>query len=162
MKYATRYLLPAEIIIAVGLVSWGCSGSFGGGALWEALRKLHINEVWGFWMIGAGVFQLSCSGLEFAVGKSWSDATLLLSINGRMVGLFLGTVLWFYICYQAIQISGNGFVIPMMVQAPAAVLFSIWAYVGNAKIRCVLDPEIPSAELEEKLTQERMSLMRTE
>jgi hypothetical protein len=149
MKYATRYLLPIEIVMAVGLVSWGCSGGFGGGALWAELRKLNINEVWGFWLIGVG-----------AVGKRWRDEMLLLSIKMRMSCLFFATVIWFYICYLAIQISGNGFVIPMMVQAPAALLFSIWAYVGNARIKCVLDPDIPSYNLEQRLAQERMSFMR--
>jgi hypothetical protein len=160
MKYATRYLLPVEILMSVGLVSWGCSGSFGGGALWAELRKLNINDVWGYWLVGVGTLQLLCAGLEFAVGKRWSDDALLVSIKARMTSLFFSAVIWFYICYLAIQISGNGFVIPMLVQAPAAFLFSIWAYVGNARIKCVLDPEVPSSELEQRLAQERMSFMR--
>jgi hypothetical protein len=61
---------------------------------------------------------------------------------------------WFYVCYF-LATSGAIGTPSLVLQAPVALLFSLWIAVGNRRVAVVLDPELPTKRLQERILEER-------
>src|SRR5688572_12403522 len=76
IKIASRYLLPLEAYMAATMISWGISGGFINGKLWQALNASDGPDVWldsnFWWGIGlciVGGLQLLTSLIELVTGR---------------------------------------------------------------------------------------------
>ncbi len=154
-RFASRYLLPVEIFSALVLFGWGYSGWVGFGALNGVLYSAGISRAGGVTLCSVSGAQLIAAMIETVCGRRWGDKPLLWSVSARC-GLALGTLgAWAYIGYLSIVVTSLTFVTAMVVQAPVGFVFAAIIFVGNLKVRCVLDPSIPTDRLERAMLDAR-------
>lgn len=155
MKLASRYLLPLELFLAASLISWGLSGWFGAGSLWHALAISQQNNEWGTVMVAVGFAQLAAAAVEWLGGRKWCTRVLFTNASTRAVCSALGTIVWFYACYKIVTLQGMDMVVALWTQAPLGAIFSAWCFVGNMRVRTVLNPAIKTRDFERTLVMER-------
>jgi len=158
MKFASRYLLPIELMISILFVGWGVAGWFGTGTLVRMLSELGIGQSWGLSMVFLGLTQLTVSGVEFAFGRDWDNDKIFRSTSARCVVLFFGTLLWVYVLTVILSLTIEHLPVALLMQAPAAAIFSIWAWCGNMKVRVLLNPAIATTRLQETIMLDRRKL----
>lgn len=151
MKIASRYLLPLELLLAILLISWGVSGWLGRGTLWQSLFIVQENKNWGVFMVTIGTFQLASSVTELAIGRRWCNRLLLTNVSLRCVGAFLASSIWIYVCYLLIVAPATGLVVSLCIQAPCCLVLNCLVYAGNLKVRYVLNPDVPTSQLEQTI-----------
>lgn len=155
MKIASRFLLPLELFTALLMLSWGLSGWIGGSGLWTMLKPSGQNTEWGLWLCGLGGAQLLAAGAESVAGRDWRPPALLVSVSLRFWLAFLGIVTWFWVCYVVFTTPGAPGLFSLILQAPVALAASTWIAYGNRKVACVLDPGLPTRNLQTRILQER-------
>lgn len=154
MKIASRYLIPLELFMAAVLMSWGVTGWKGGGPLWHALNAQGLNAEWGIVLCGLGLAQVAVTLFEWQVGCRL-EHYLMWFVRTRSWLAFFSAVAWFYVFYFILTVRGVDMVYSLALQAPIAVVFSLWAWVGNLKVALVLDPSIPTEALQRNILLER-------
>lgn len=159
MKIASRYLIPLELLMGVLIISWGFAGLHGRGALARSLEAHDLQLVWGLVLCGVGAAQVVAAALEQLLGRRWPDDRLLFSVTLRFVLAGVAAVVWFYICYLLVQIRGVDLIVSLGLQAPAALVFSVWILVANRKVACLLDPRCPTETLQQTMRIERRRLL---
>lgn len=160
MKIASRYLLPLELFTAVLMLSWGFASWVGGGLLWKTLLNHGLNTEWGLALCGIGAAQLAVCSIEWFAGRRWDCSRLLASVTVRYWLAFASGVVWLYATYILVTLRGADVVFTLAIQAPAAVIFSAWIFVGNRKVGCLLDPAVSTKRLQGEILAEREDLLR--
>lgn len=155
MKIASRFLLPLELFSAVLMLSWGVSGWLGGGLLWNILSQHGLNAEWGLWLCGMGGAQLAAAGFEAWVGRHWAPSALLRSVRCRFWAGFGAIATWLYVCFLLLTMPGAGEVFVLVMQAPAALAACVLIVTGNSRVMCLLDPEVPTRNLQSRILEER-------
>lgn len=154
-RFASRYLLPVEIFMAATLFGWGWSGWVGYGALSGVLDSALIASSWGVSLCLIGAAQAAFALAEGCFGRRWDDHALLWSVSFRCICALFAAGAWMYILFVAIVVPTLTFVTAMVVQAPVGIMFSLIIFGGNLKIRCALDPEIPTENLQRRILADR-------
>lgn len=162
MKIASRYLLPLELFLSILVVSWGLSGWLGGGLLWKALREYGLNDEFGVVLCATGLLQFIAAALEWFWGRRWDCSRMLTSVRARSSLGFVSVVIWVYVVYTVLTLPSTGVAWSLTVQAPAALLFQGWVFVGNYFTACVLDPDTPTERVKAQLRAERAAALRDE
>lgn len=157
MKIATRRLLPLELFLSIVMASWGLSGWLGGGQLWKTLHQFGLNAEFGLVLCGTALAQLCVCALEASIGRRWAACKLLASVRARYWLAFLSLAIWVYVLYVITTLRGSGVVVPLMVQAPAAILFLAYVYVENLRTAHVLDPQVPTQRLQRQILADRLA-----
>lgn len=155
MKNASRYLLPLEMFMGILLLDLGVDGWVGYGYLWAALAAAGQTVAWGLALCGFGFLQFSLAFLEQVAGRGWCDKNLLLSTRLRSGAAFAAVVGWFYVVYLLISARGTETPVFAAMVAVPAVAFSLWIMVTNRKVACLLDPEVPTVQLQQTIVMER-------
>jgi len=155
MKIASRYLLPLELYVGIVMLSWGVSGYVGRGHLSYLVHAESEPLAWGIALGGVGALQLFGAAVELLWGRRWSAPSLLGSVSVRCIAAFLAVGIWVYACYLltvAATVSPAG---SLIIQAPVTLLFNLWVYSGNLRVRCVLNPDCKTTKLQAKIMAER-------
>jgi len=160
MKIASRSFIPLELFIACAMMSWGISGGLGGGALFRELALQGRNLEWGLILCGLGAAQFAGAAIEWLLGRRWEAPMLERSVRARCVLAFLGICVWLYILLFIGTAETREPWFSLWLQSPAAAVFSFWAFVQNYKVICLLDPAVPTAQLERTMIAERKQLLR--
>lgn len=155
MRNASRFLLPLEMFTAILLIFLGIDGWVGYSPLWAALASFDKNLEWGIALCGLGLVQLSVAFLEWHVGREWADRAIFRSVIARKWCGFLAVVAWLYVCYLMLIARGTDTPLMPALTAPVAVLFAAWICIGNLKVGCLLDPNVPTARLEAAMIVDR-------
>ncbi len=159
-KFATRYLLLTELCLAWSLLTWGIAGCWGSGSLWFVLSLQGANVTWAAVLVPlGGAYSLVCAA-EWLTGRCWPPDLVFRSIRARCAFSFLSAVVWLYVGYMALTIEGVRGIVSLMMQAPLGFLLSAYAFYGNEKIRCVLDPACESDRLERSIMVDRKEAAR--
>lgn len=160
MKIASRLFIPLELLLAGTILSWGLSGWVGGGALFRDLSLDGRNLEWGLMLCGVGLAQIILGGMEWVIGRRWENERLMRCVYARCVLAFVATVVWLYMLFFISTAANREISFALWLQAPMGLLFSAWAFVGNYKVACVLDPEVPTVGLQKTIMMERSQLER--
>lgn len=160
MRNASRYLLPLELFMATVMMSWGLTGWKGGGPLWHALNTQGLNMQWGLVLCGLSLVQLAVSSFEWQAGCVRLERWLMWIVYARAWLGFFATVAWLYVFYFALTLPGADVVHALAVQAPVALVFSVWIWLGNLKIALLLDPSVPTQTLQRNVLLERQRVMK--
>lgn len=156
--FATRHLLLVEVLLALVMLSWGISGWLGPGMLHATLKVLELHIAWGVFLCTISGVHATVSASEWVVGRLWPQGWIYRSITVRCVCSFLATCVWIYVIYLGCTVERMGTIFTLMLQATVALTFSAFAFCGNSKIQCVLDPKVPTDRLEAELLLERKVL----
>lgn len=150
MRYASRFLLPLEMMLGLYTLIWGLSGGgqLGQGALYFALLATEHNFVWCVALGTAGMATFLVTLLEWSIGRRFTPCQIHKCVSARaclafvMVGTWIGA---------AVVLSTAPSMDRIAIILPAAamhVAFSFWVYVENLKTRYMLDDKIPTSTLQ--------------
>jgi len=156
--FASRYLLPVEILLGVIMIGWGLAGWLGAGSLVRQLTEVDAAVQWGVSLTMVGGFQLWVAGVEFAFGRRWSNSILLTTTSLRCVAQFFSMCVWVYVISVILSLQMERTAISLLTQVPIAFVFTAWAFYGNMKVRTLLDPKIQTTDLQRTIMMERKKL----
>lgn len=160
MKIASRLFIPLELMLAFSMLSWGLSGWFGGGALYRDLGAQGRNLEWGVTLCVIAGLQVAAAAIEWWIGRRWESGLLEHWVRARTVIAFLAVCVWLYMALFICTAGNRELSFALFLQAPAGVFFAGWAFVGNLKVLCLLDPSVPTVRLHQAILAEREQFLR--
>lgn len=153
-RFATRHLLPMEMLMFWHLGCLGFAGSMPGSTIYHAISVVGPNLVWTVTMAGVAIVGLTTSATEWFAGRCWDNAALRKSLIVRKWSALFCGIAWAFCFYTMVLPTGWKLPYLMMASIPM-VMCSAWSWWENYRTEYVLDPTVRTSRLEQHLAARR-------
>jgi len=154
-RFATRFLLPMEVLLSWFSLGWAWGGLFGQGVFGQAVKASGVGPTWMILVaVWAGCMFLAAA-VESLFGRNWSDRTLRWSLEIRAHMGWLGLILWITVGVLMIEIEMLRNVLSMVWAMPAMLVGCASVGWHNTKVALILNPNVPTEYLKSRLLDER-------
>lgn len=154
-RYATRYLLPLEMCVALQLLAMAVAGSWNGSALWTTLLLSGDNLTWTLVIGAIGSAALGVAAWEWLCGREWVNGRLRMVLIARKWLSLLTLLVWSYAVFVMWTAPAGWRMVEVMLAAVPMAAFAAWSWWVNYRTECVLDPTLKTTTLERNLETRR-------
>lgn len=156
-RFATRYLLPLEMAVALQLLVIAAAGSWPDSALHNVLALTAENGLWTVGIGMIGLVGLCLSAWEWMCGVRWVNGQLRRVLWGRKWVSAMAVFAWSYALYTMLKAPEGWRMVEIVLESVPFAGFSIWSWWVNYRTECVLDPTMQTSRLERDLEAKRGS-----
>lgn len=156
-RFATRFLLAAEIVLGFVSLSWALAALVGSGSWTAVMAKSSGMVEWAYILGIVATGQLSVAVTEMCCGRNWSDHALMYFAEARHVFAFVSILAWAVLLFAYWKSPDSIRAVALLMQAAFLILANGVVMVNNKRLSVLLDPKIPTEQLRKRLLEARDS-----